>query len=175
MLENNTENKQYRVVVYLRKSSEDTRSGKANRQLNSLKYQDKITKDIVQRENLKLVREPFQDDYTGYKAYVRDGFKEMLEYLVENREKVDGVVCTEISRLARNFGDGGQVLWFLQDDIISRIYTHDKIFTDSYTDQLMVAIEFALAKHSSDETSFRARAAAESKIETQKQPPKKPP
>lgn len=38
----------------------------------------------------------------------------------------------------------------------------------------MVAIEFALAKHSSDATSLRSKEAAKSKILTEKQPPKKP-
>jgi len=76
--------------------------------------------------------------------------------------------------LARNFGDGGQILWYLQDDVISKIFTHDKAFTDSHSDQLMVAIEFALAKHSSDATSARSKEAAKSKILTEKQPPKNP-
>lgn len=175
MIESNSESKQYRVVVYMRKSSEDNKRGKAYRQLNSLKYQKRIIDEIVKRERLILLRtEPFQDDHTGYKAYARDGFKALLDYIRNNKGKVDGIVCTEISRLARNFGDGGQILWFLQDGLITRIFTHDKIFTDSSSDQLMVAINFALAKHSSDETSFRAQAAAEAKIETQKQPPKKP-
>lgn len=166
--------RQYRVIAYIRKSSEDAKRGKANRQLNSFNYQKETIRKIIDRENLILLRQPFQDDNTGYKAYIREGFEKLIEYIQENKDKVDGIVCTEINRLARNFGDGGQILWFLQAGLITRIFSHDKTFTDSSSDQLMVAINFALAKHSSDETSFRAQAAAESKIKTQKQPPKRP-
>jgi site-specific DNA recombinase len=172
-MEQKHENRQLRVVAYIRKSSEDAKGGEANRQLNSFNYQRKTIQRIIDRENLILLKEPYQDDHTGYKAYVRENFEKMIEYIQENRGKVDGIVCTEINRLARNFGDGGQILWFLQDGLITRIFTYDKIFTDTSADQLMVAINFALAKHSSDETSFRSIAAAESKIQTQKQPSKK--
>lgn len=168
------ENRPYRVIAYVRKSSEDTLSGKVNKQQNSFAYQEEIVKNIVKREGLILLREPFQDDHTGYKANSREGFDKLLTYIQENKGKVDGIVCTEINRLARNFGDGGQILWFLQAGLITRIFTYDKMFTDSSSDQLMVAINFALAKHSSDETRFRAQAAADSKILTQKQPPKAP-
>ncbi|HUS60282.1 MAG TPA: recombinase family protein [Nevskiaceae bacterium] len=173
-MDNQEENRPYRVIAYLRKSSEDTKEGKANRQLNSLSYQRRAIDRIIKREGLKLLKEPFQDDHTGYKAYVRDGFNEMIDYLEANKDKVDGIVCFEISRLARNFGDGGLILWYLQDDVFTRIFTHDKTFTDSKTDQLMVAIEFALAKHSSDATSLRSKMAAKDKILTEKQPSKKP-
>jgi DNA invertase Pin-like site-specific DNA recombinase len=154
--------RQYRVIAYIRKSSEDAKRGKANRQLNSFNYQKETIRKIIDRENLILLRQPFQDDNTGYKAYIREGFEKLIEYIQENKDKVDGIVCTEINRLARNFGDGGQILWFLQAGLITRIFSHDKTFTDSSSDQLMVAINFALAKHSSDETRFRAQAAAES-------------
>lgn len=132
-MENQEENKPHQVVAYLRKSSEDTKEGRANRQLNSLSYQKRAINKIIEKEGLRLLREPFQDDHTGYKAYVRDGFNEMIDYIEANKDKIDGIVCFEISRLARNFGDGGQILWYLQDDVISRIYTHDKTFTDSQT------------------------------------------
>ncbi len=79
----------------------------------------------------------------------------MIEFLHDHRSEVDGIICTEISRLARNFGDGGKILWYMQDGIIKRIYTCTKEYTNSSNDQLMVAIDFAMSKKSSDETGMR--------------------
>lgn len=159
-----------RVVAYIRKSSEDNLKGGANKQLNSLEYQRSFVKEALNKYNLKLVGPIFEDDKTGYEAFVRDSFAEMLDYLKDHKNKVDGIVCTEISRLARNFADGGMVLWYMQSGVIKRIYTPTKVFTDSSSDQLMVAIEIAMSKKSSDEGSYRTKAGMKSKSLTMKHP-----
>lgn len=159
-----------RVVAYIRKSSEDNEKGQGTKQLNSIDYQRQFVKDAIERQGLELVRQPFEDDKTGYEAYVRDGFREMVEYLKEHKTEVDGIVCTEISRLARNFGDGGVILWYMQSNIVKRIYTHSKMFTNSSADQLMVAIEFAMSKKSSDDTGMRTVQGMYSKARTMKHP-----
>lgn len=168
------ENQKYnRVIAYIRKSSEDNELGEANKQLNSIEYQREFVKKAILQYNLSLIKPPFEDDKTGYQAFVRNGengFKAMLDYLEEHPGEVDGIICTEISRLARNFGDGGMILWYLQNGTIKRIYTPTKVFTNSSSDQLMVAIEFAMSKKSSDDTGYRTRAAMKSKSLTMKHP-----
>ena len=159
-----------RVVAYIRKSSEDNQKGEANKQLNSLEYQKNFVKEALKRYELKLVGPIFEDDKTGYVAFQRDSFAEMLEYLKDNKGKIDGIICTEISRLARNFADGGMILWYLQNGTIKRIYTPTKVFTDSSSDQLMVAIEFAMSKKSSDEGSYRTKAGMRTKATGMKHP-----
>ncbi len=171
-MEDNYEEKLSRVVAYVRKSSEDNEDGKANKQLNSLKYQREFINEAIAKWDLKLLHSPFEDDKTGYEAYVRDGFNKMMEYLREHKGEVDGIVCTEISRLARNFADGGLVLWYLQSGVIKRIYTPTKTFTNSSSDQLMVAIEFAMSKKSSDETGYRTKQGMRTKALTMKHPPR---
>jgi DNA invertase Pin-like site-specific DNA recombinase len=161
-----------RVVAYIRKSSEDGEDGKANKQLNSLSYQREFVIEATKRYDLELVHKAFEDDKTGYEAFVRDGFNQMMEYLKENQGKVDGIVCTEISRLARNFADGGMILWYLQSGVIKRIYTPSKVFTNSSSDKLMVAIEFAMSKKSSDETGYRTKQGMKTKSLTMKHPPR---
>lgn len=166
-----------RVVAYIRKSSEDNKQGEANKQLNSLEYQQNFVKRALQQYDLKLVRPVFEDDKSGYDAFIRDGengFNAMLTYLKEHRGEVDGIVCTEISRLARNFADGGMILWYMQNDTIKRIYTPTKVFTNSSSDQLMVAIEFAMSKKSSDDTGYRTKAGMKSKAHTMKHPARRP-
>jgi DNA invertase Pin-like site-specific DNA recombinase len=165
--------KPIRVVAYIRKSSEDNEDGEATKQQNSLEYQRQFVKDAINKYELKLIRPNFEDDKTGYQAFVRDGengFNAMLEYLREHRNEVDGIVCTEISRLARNFGDGGLLLWYMQDGIIKRIFTYSKVFTNSSTDQMMVAIEFAMSKKSSDDGSDRTKQGMKSKAHVMKHP-----
>ena len=150
--------KKISVYGYIRKSTEDNQEGKTRRQQNSLNYQRNTLKEIAERNNLRIVK-IFEDSKTGYKAFIREEFNQMLETFSEQGKEgtIKGVVCSEHNRLARNFGDGGLVLWYLQDGLIDKIYTFDKIFTNSASDQMMLAINFAMAKHSSDETSFRAR------------------
>ncbi|MBU0569354.1 recombinase family protein [Patescibacteria group bacterium] len=116
----------------------------------------------------------FEDDKTGYIAHIRKEFNGLLNYLEDNGDKVDGIVCFEISRLARNFGDGGQILWLMQKGVIKRIYTASKMFTNSSSDQLMVAIEFAMSKKSSDEGSERTKSGMKSKATNLKHPARRP-
>lgn len=160
-----------RVIAYIRKSAEDNKEGDAHKQLNSLEYQREFAREAIGKYGLKYVREkPFEDDKTGYIAFVREGFNEMVQYLQENKEQIDGIVCTEISRLARNFADGGLILWLMQSGVIKRIYTPTKVFTNSSADQMMVAIEFAMSKKSSDDTGYRSKAGARTKALTLKHP-----
>jgi len=158
------------VVAYIRKSSEDNEQGEAHKQLNSIEYQRQFVKDASQKYDLKGPIRIFEDDKTGYEAFVREGFEEMLVYLKDHKDNIDGIICTEISRLARNFADGGMILWYMQSGIIKRIYTPSKIFSNSSSDQLMVAIEFAMSKKSSDDTGYRTKEGMRNKVRTMKHP-----
>lgn len=162
------------VVAYVRKSSEDNDKGVASKQLNSFKYQREFINGFIRDNKMTLVHPIFQDDKTGYKAYVREEFNKMMDFIEENPSKVDGIVCFEPSRLARNFGDGGIFLWFMQKGLIKRIYTATKIFTNSSSDQMMLAIEIAMSKKSSDEGSERTRSGMKSKALTLKHPSRRP-
>ena len=169
---NNADTKKIKVLAYLRKSTEDNKEGEARRQKNSIEYQREVVKEIAERNNLEIVRY-FEDSKTGYKAFQREGFDKMLEFFREQKHEgvVKGIVCSEHNRLARNFGDGGLLLWYLQDGLINTIYTHDKIFTNSASDQMMLAINFAMSKHSSDETSWRTKRTWSHRAHTEGQPP----
>ena len=153
-----------KVFAYLRKSTKQEREGTPEKQPNSLNYQRRVVKEIAERNNLKIVNQ-FEDKESGYKAYVRKDFNRMCELLDEQSSEgeIKGIVCSEHNRLARNFGDGGRILWYLQNGEIEAVYTHDKIFSNSSSDQMMLAINFAMAKNSSDETSYRMKQTWKSK------------
>lgn len=161
-----------KVVAYIRKSSEDTKDGDVNKQVNSFSYQKKVVDNLIKEHDLDLLTKVFQDDHSGYKAFSRVNFDLMLKFIEKN--EVDGIVCYDISRLARNFGDGGYILWYLQCGKIKFIFTHDKVFTSSHSEQLMVAIDFAMAKHSSDATSSRTKQGLNSKVQNTKNPHYRP-
>lgn len=164
-------NKRKKVVAYIRKSSEDNKDGEAKKQLNSLDYQKRFCTEKIKEMGFELAHSFFIDDKTGYEAFCRESFQEMRDFLEEQKGEIDGIVCTEVSRLARNFGDGGMILWYLQNGTIHNIYTLGKTFTNSSSDQMMVAIELAMSKKSSDDTGQRTKQALRSKAFTSKQPP----
>lgn len=166
----NNQHPRKKVVAYARKSSEDNEKGEANKQQNSFDYQEYFIHEALQRHGLELAQPIYKDDKTGYEAFQRESFENMLDFLTSNKGDIDGIVCTEISRLARNFGDGGLILWYLQSGVIQNIYTNTKIFTNSSADQLMVAIEFAMSKKSSDDTGERTRLGMRSKVRLMKHP-----
>lgn len=172
-MENNQESFN-RVIAYIRKSSEENERGEAHKQQNSLDYQRRFVKDAIVKHDLKLVHSIFEDDKSAYDAFSRDGFSEMLKFLDTHHDEIDGIVCTEISRLARNFGDGGLILWNMQKGVVKRIYTYTKVFTNSSTDQMMVAIEFAMSKKSSDDTGDRTKQGMRSKAHTMYHPARRP-
>lgn len=169
----NENNKPIPVVSYIRKSSEENKEGEARKQINSFEYQRAFTQEAIPKYNLRVVKS-YEDDKSAYEAFERDGFKEMMEYLMEHKGDIDGIVCTEISRLARNFADGGMVLWYMQNGTIKHIYTPSKVFTNSSSDQMMVAIEIAMSKKSSDDTGDRTKAAMKSKALIVRHPPRPP-
>ena len=163
-MENKEQEKPKKVFAYIRKSTEDNAEGETRRQKNSIENQRRVVKDIAKKNNLKIVKY-FQDSETGYTAYIRKDFNQMIELFREQGKdgEIKGIICSEHNRLARNFGDGGLILWFIQSGLIDAIYTHDKIFTDSASDQMMLAINFAMAKLASDETSYRSKLTHEKK------------
>ncbi len=166
-----TISKRMKVFAYIRKSTEENQEGESKKQLNSLEYQKAAVEETAIRNNLEIVK-IFKDSKTAYKAYVRDDFNKMMDAFDQDGVdgEIKGIICSEHSRLARNFADGGLVLWYLQSGLIERIYTYDKMFTNSADDQMMLAISFAMDKHASDETGFRMRRAWDIRA-SQGQPP----
>ncbi|MFA7627997.1 MAG: recombinase family protein [Candidatus Dojkabacteria bacterium] len=160
-----------KVYAYLRKSTEENKEGESRRQQNSLEYQKRSVEETARKNNLEIVR-TFKDSKTGYKAFVRDGFNKMMDQIDQDglEGEVKGIVCSEHSRLARNFADGGLLLWYLQCGLITEIYTHDKKYTKTPDDQMILAISFAMDKYASDVIGFRMGKAWDIKV-SEGQPP----
>lgn len=87
-MENNTSIEKKGVVAYVRKSSEENKEGEAKKQLNSMEYQKRFVDETIKRYGLKLLHSPFEDKKSGYEAFQRDGFQEMLNYIEEHKTRL---------------------------------------------------------------------------------------
>ena len=87
-----------------------------------------ITDEFVEKRSAKMPGRPV--------------FNEMLKRV--QKGEASGIVCWKLDRLARNPVDGGQISWFLQENIIQHIRTHDRNHypTDNV---LMMSVEFGMA------------------------------
>ena len=87
----------YRVVLYLRLSSEDGDS----RESDSISNQRILTRGYLDgKSEFVIVREFVDDGFTGTN-FDRPDFQEMMRYLEEG--KADCIVCKDLSRFGRDF------------------------------------------------------------------------
>lgn len=87
----------YRVVLYLRLSSDDG----DNRESDSISNQRILTRGYLDgKSEFVIVREFVDDGYTGTN-FDRPDFQKMMEFLEEG--KADCIVCKDLSRFGRDF------------------------------------------------------------------------
>lgn len=87
----------YRVVLYLRLSSDDGDS----RESDSISNQRILTRGYLDgKSEFVIVREFVDDGFTGTN-FDRPDFQEMMRYLEEG--KADSIVCKDLSRFGRDF------------------------------------------------------------------------
>lgn len=87
----------YRVVLYLRLSSDDG----DNRESDSISNQRILTRGYLDgKSEFVIVREFVDDGFTGTN-FDRPDFQEMMRYLEEG--KADCIVCKDLSRFGRDF------------------------------------------------------------------------
>lgn len=100
----NTQNKIYKVAIYLRLSVEDKRDN----ELHSIGNQQKICmKYINNNDDLVLVREFVDNGFSGIN-FNRNAFSEMLEAI--DRGEIDCIIVKDISRFGRNHLEIGKYI-----------------------------------------------------------------
>ena len=93
--------KVYRTAVYLRLSKDD---GDKN-ESNSIVNQKALCQDYVaKKRDLELVKVFTDDGYSGT-DFDRPAFREMEQYMYDG--KIDAVLVKDLSRLSRNYVEGG--------------------------------------------------------------------
>ena len=72
----------------------------------------------------------------------RPVFEEMMRRI--ERDEVRGIVCWKIDRLSRNPVDSGRISWMLQQGVIAKIITHDRVYLPQ-DNVLLMSVEFGMA------------------------------
>ena len=133
----NTDKQTIKYILYARKSSEDDK-----KQIQSIDRQkDRVLKD-AQENNLCIV-DILSESKSAMKPNNRIEFEKMLSR-IESGE-VNGILCWDISRLARNSVDAGRLSWMVQQGVIKSIKTPSKEFTPENFNAILFAIETSQA------------------------------
>lgn len=153
-----------RLVVYMRKSEEDK-----DKQKNSIERQAEDIEKYLNRHNKTYADEPaeqltwkkeegvdwFWEEHSA-KTSGRPVFGKMIEHI--HKYKFDVLLCTELSRLARNPVDAGTIANLLdshKDKKITKTYiqeirTLDKTFTTIPTDKFTLLLFLSISKYEND-------------------------
>lgn len=136
--------KQLRYIIYRRKSSES-----AEKQTLSLKAQKRELDKFVKANNLKIVAD-FEESASAYKLG-REKFSTMVKMIEDGM--ADAILVFHISRLARNMTDGGRIIDMLKDGVLQEIKTPHESYIKNSGQEFFLALQFAMSKKSSDDTS----------------------
>ena len=144
-----------KYVVYRRKSSEAE-----DRQTLSLGSQKKELLKYANQNGLKIIKD-IEEAHSAYKQG-RPKFLDMVELIKLN--KANAILVYHISRLARNMTDGGLIIDMLKDGLITEVRTPTEIYTKNSGSEFILALQFAMSKKSSDDTSEFVRRDIKSKL-----------
>src|SRR3989338_2439412 len=124
-----------KYFLYARKSTDVE-----DKQVLSIEAQLSELRDIAKRDELEVVDE-FIEKRTA-KMPGRPIFEEMLRRI--EKGEVQGIICWKVDRLSRNPVDSGRISWLLQQSIIQKIITHDRVYLPQ-DNVLMMSVEFGMA------------------------------
>ena len=112
-----------KYFLYARKSTDVE-----DKQVLSIEAQLSELRDIAKRDELEIADELIEKRTA--KMPGRIIFEEMLQKI--ERGEAQGIICWKVDRLSRNPVDSGRISWLLQQGIIQKIITHDRIYLPQY-------------------------------------------
>ncbi len=150
-----------KYVVYCRKSTESE-----DRQTLSLDDQKRELDELIKREGLNVVK-----SFAGKKggesqsAHKRGRpiFGEVMEFIESGR--ANGLLVWHPNRIARNAYDGGLVITLMDEGKIVEIKTPTKAYHNNPDDKFWLALEFNMAKKSSDDNSVVVKRGLRTKLQ----------
>ncbi len=161
-MKNNTT--QIRYFNYNRKSTVD------ERQILSLESQEEAMKDIAQRAQLSVVH-TFKESKSAKEPNKRPVFDEMIKQIKAG--KANGILCWELSRLARNPDEAGLIMGMLQRGEIKHIKTFNKDYY-SADNSVISFVEFGIANQFSRDLSKNVKRGVDKKANMGWRPGKAP-
>lgn len=152
-MENHPE--QLKYIIYRRKSSEAE-----DKQTLSLASQKRELTNFSSQNKLKIIYD-LEEAQSAYKQG-REKFAEMVDLIRQG--KINAILVYHISRLARNMTDGGLIIDMLKDGLIKEVRTPTEVYAKNSGQEFFLALQFAMSKKSSDDTSEFVKRDIQSKL-----------
>src|SRR3989344_2669654 len=124
-----------KYFLYARKSTDVE-----DKQVLSIEAQVTELRAIARRDGLEVVEEFIEK--RSAKKPGRIIFEEMLRRI--EKGEVQGIICWKVDRLSRNPVDSGRISWMLQQNIIQKVITHDRVYLPQ-DNVLIMSVEFGMA------------------------------
>lgn len=139
--------KNYRYVIYARKSTDDK-----DKQTRSLTDQIMECKDHAELHNLKLGSpDVIQEAESAKEPDTRPRFRQMINDIKSG--KYDGIIAWHPDRLARNMKDAGEIIDLVDKHIIKSLKFVSFSFEDTPSGKMLLGVTFVLSKQYSDQLS----------------------
>lgn len=148
-----TNNLRYRL--YIRKSTDSE-----DRQVQSLADQERIMKDLADKEGLAIVDGIISESKSAKRPYKRPGFERLLSEIEDGN--IDGIICWKLDRLSRNPTDSGRLHQLLQDGKLKHIQTIEKGYFPE-DNALIFSVEAGMSNQYIRELSTNTKRGMESK------------
>ncbi len=124
-----------KYFLYARKSTDVE-----DKQVLSIEAQLSELRAIARRDDLEISVEFIE------KKSAKTPGRPILEEMLRRIEKgeAQGIICWKVDRLSRNPVDSGRISWMLQQNIIQKIITHDRVYLPQ-DNVLIMSVEFGMA------------------------------
>lgn len=154
-------NQQLKYIAYTRKSTigED-------RQMLSLEDQERDLERLEQTEHLNVVeRYTGKDKGESQSAHKRG--RPIFTHIMKQIEsgKANALLVWHPNRLARNAFDGGWIITAMDEGKLVEVKTTNGIYRNTSNDKFMLALEFGMAKKSSDDNGDAVKRGIKSKLD----------
>jgi DNA invertase Pin-like site-specific DNA recombinase len=131
-----------KYCLYARKSTEQE-----EKQVLSIDSQIREMEKLAASENLQVM-EIKRESHSAKEAGQRPVFNEIVEEI--RRGKFDGILTWAPDRIARNAGDLGKIVDFMDQGLLREIRTHSQYFKNFPNDKFMLMILGSQAKLEND-------------------------
>ncbi len=146
-----------RYVLYARKSTEQD-----ERQALSIDSQIKEMLQLAERDSLEVV-EIRREAHSAKDSGQRPVFKEILEDI--RKEKFNGILAWDASRISRNAGDLGSVVDLMDEKRLVEIRTYGQSFHNSPNEKFLLMILCSQAKLENDNRSINVKRGLRTRVE----------
>ena len=145
-----------KYFLYARKSTDVE-----DKQVLSIEAQLSELRAIAKCDELEVVEEFIEK--RSAKKPGRIIFEEMLRRI--EKGEAQGIICWKVDRLSRNPVDSGRISWLLQQNIIQKVITHDRVYLPQ-DNVLIMSVEFGMANQYIRDLSQNTRRGLHAKART---------